>query len=48
MLRECKPRSEMIKDISLRIFGQLDEEPREIQKKISLTLFDDLVCHLLA
>eukprot|EP00495_Collosphaeridae_sp_1-RS-2012_P003984 TRINITY_DN3297_c0_g1_i1.p3 TRINITY_DN3297_c0_g1~~TRINITY_DN3297_c0_g1_i1.p3 ORF type:complete len:52 (+),score=9.58 TRINITY_DN3297_c0_g1_i1:306-461(+) len=33
-LRNYKPRSEVIKDISLRIFGQLDEEPMENRKNI--------------
>jgi len=47
-LRKYKPRSKLIKDISQRIFGQFDEEPKANQKKISITLFDDLVCHLSA
>jgi len=43
-LRKYKPRSKIIKDIEMRIFGQL-EEPKMDLKKISLTLFDELVCH---
>jgi len=43
-LRTCKPQSKMIQDISMRIFGDLDE-PKVKQKKISITLFDELVCH---
>jgi len=44
-LRKFTPRSEIIKDISLRIFGQFEEEPKISPKKIKLTLFDDLVLH---
>jgi len=43
-LRTCKPQSKIIQDISMRIFGVLDE-PKVNQKKISPTLFDELVCH---
>jgi len=43
-LRTCKPQSKIIQDISMRIFGDLDE-PKVNQKKISATLFDELVCH---
>jgi len=43
-LRTCKPQSKIIQDILMRIFGDLDE-PKVTQKKISITLFDELVCH---
>jgi len=43
-LRKYKPSSKIINDISMRIFGQLDE-PKVSRKKISITLFDELVCH---
>jgi len=43
-LRTSKPRSKIIQDISMRIFGELDE-PKVNLKKISITLFDELVCH---
>jgi len=43
-LRKYKPSSKFINDISMRIFGQLDE-PKVSRKKISITLFDELVCH---
>jgi len=43
-LRTYKPRSKIIEDISMRIFGELDE-PKVNLKKISITLFDELVCH---
>jgi len=43
-LRKYKPSSKIIKDISMRIFGQLDE-PKVSRKKISPTLFDELVSH---
>jgi len=47
-LRRYKPRSEIIRDISLKIFGHFEDEPRLTPKKILPTLFDDLVCHLSA
>jgi len=43
-VRKYKPSSKIIKDISMRIFGQVDE-PKVSRKKISITLFDELVCH---
>jgi len=43
-LRAYKPSSKIIQDISMRIFGQSDE-PKGNRKKISITLFDELVCH---
>jgi len=43
-LRKYKPSSAIINDISMRIFGHLDE-PKVSRKKISITLFDELVCH---
>jgi len=43
-LKKYKPSSKLINDISMRIFGQLDE-PKVSRKKISITLFDELVCH---
>jgi len=43
-LRTYKPSSKIIQDISMRIFGQLDE-PEVNRKKISITLFDELACH---
>jgi len=43
-LRTYKPSSNIIQDISMRIFGESDE-PKANLKKISITLFDELVCH---
>jgi len=43
-LRTNKPSSKIIQDISMRIYGQLDE-PKVNRKKISIELFDELVCH---
>jgi len=43
-LRTYKHSSKIIQDISMRIFGQSDE-PKGNRKKISITLFDELVCH---
>jgi len=43
-VRKYKPNSKIIKDISMRIFGQVDE-PKVSLKKISTTFFDELVCH---
>jgi len=43
-LRTYKPSSKIIQDISMRIFGQLDEA-RVSRKKISISLFDELVFH---
>jgi len=43
-LRKYKPSSKIINDISMRIFGQLDE-PKMDLKEISPTLFDELVSH---
>jgi len=43
-LRKYKPSSAIINDISMRIFGHLDE-PKVSRKKISITLYDELVCH---
>jgi len=45
-LRKYNPRSEIIKNISKRIFGQFEEQPKITPpKQIKLTLFDDLVFH---
>jgi len=38
-------RSEIIKDISMRIFGEFDE-PKVTPKEIQRTLFDDMVFHI--
>jgi len=46
-LRKCSRRSEIIKDISVRIFGQF-EEPKVTPKKIQRALFDDMVFHISA
>jgi len=43
-LRKYNPNSKVIKDISMRIFGQVDE-PKVSLKKISRTLFDEAVSH---
>merc|ERR550534_710621 len=44
-LKKHNPRSEIIKDISIRIFGQFHEEPKFKPKQIQQSLFDDLVFH---
>jgi len=43
-LRKYKPSSKIINDISMRVFGRLGE-PKVSRKKISIMLFDELVCH---
>jgi len=43
-LRKHKPSSKIIEGISMRIFGQVDK-PKVKLKKISRTLFDELVCY---
>jgi len=43
-LRKYKPSSKIINDISMRIFGQLDEPEMDL-KEISPSLFDELVSH---
>jgi len=43
-LRTYKQSSKIIQDISMRIFGHLDEH-KVNRKKISITMFDELVCH---
>jgi len=43
-LREYKPSSKIINDISMRSFGQFDE-PKMDLKEISPSLFDELVSH---
>jgi len=44
-LRTYKPSSKIIQDISMRIFGELDELKVNL-KETSITLFDQLVCHM--
>jgi len=43
-LRKYKPSSKIINDISMRIFGQLDEPEMDL-KEISTSFFDELVSH---
>jgi len=43
-LRKHKPSSKIIEGISMRIFGQVDK-PKVKLKKMSRTLFDELVCY---